>query len=197
LACRIDDPWGNPILRKSTSGYAFTGREWDPETNLYYYRARYYDPKIGRFLSEDPEGFIDGPNMYTYVLNNPARYVDPWGLASCECPTKQKNCLELLFNQPVGNVQIVTKGPNKKWKATTRKNTIIVYGECDDFFEDSSTVLEEYYHVMEQWKNKRFFKIRYGIQYALPGYDNKYEKEAWKWVDANLQAYLDCLARQD
>ncbi len=47
--------------RSSKGGFAFTGREWDPETNLYYYRARYYDPKIGRFLSEDPEGFIDGP----------------------------------------------------------------------------------------------------------------------------------------
>jgi uncharacterized protein RhaS with RHS repeats len=165
---------------------------------LYYYRARYYDPKIGRFLSEDPEGFIDGPNMYPYVLNNPVRYVDPWGLASCECPTKQKNCLEELFKQPVGNVQIVTQPPRKNWTATTRKNKIIVYGECDAFFDRPEVVLEEYYHVLQQWNKKRFFKIRYGIQWVLHGYwNNKYEKEAWKWVDENLQAYLDCLARQE
>ena len=62
------------------SPYAFTGREWDPETGLYYYRARYYDPKIGRFLSEDPIGFAGGENFYTYVRNNPAVWSDPHGL---------------------------------------------------------------------------------------------------------------------
>ena len=42
---------------------AYTGREWDPETGLYYYRARYYDPKVGRFISEDPIGFAAGPQL--------------------------------------------------------------------------------------------------------------------------------------
>jgi RHS repeat-associated protein len=44
---------GNIESGPTESGYAYTGREWDPEINLYYYRARYYDPKIGRFISED------------------------------------------------------------------------------------------------------------------------------------------------
>jgi RHS repeat-associated protein len=59
---------------------AFTGREWDPETNLYYYRARYYDPKIGRFISEDPIGFGGGVNFYAYALGNPVSFIDPSGL---------------------------------------------------------------------------------------------------------------------
>jgi YD repeat-containing protein len=42
------DPWGDPIQGSTTSGYAFTGREWDSETSLYYYRARYYDPRSCR-----------------------------------------------------------------------------------------------------------------------------------------------------
>ena len=57
----------NPCLAASSSfadpdfgNKAFTGREWDSETNLYYYRARYYDPKIGRFLGEDPFGMLMG-----------------------------------------------------------------------------------------------------------------------------------------
>lgn len=49
-------------------------------TGLYYYRARYYDPKIGRFISEDPIKFEAGPNFYTYVDNNPTNYTDPTGL---------------------------------------------------------------------------------------------------------------------
>jgi RHS repeat-associated protein len=45
-----------------------------------YYRARYYDPNVGRFLSEDPLGFRIGSNFYTYVLNNSANDIDPAGL---------------------------------------------------------------------------------------------------------------------
>jgi RHS repeat-associated protein len=64
----------------TVTGYGFTGREFDPETGLLYYRARYYDPKAGRFLSEDPIGFRGGVNFYAYVLNRPTSFVDPSGL---------------------------------------------------------------------------------------------------------------------
>jgi RHS repeat-associated protein len=63
--------------------YIFTGREFDPETGLYHYRARAYDPSIGRFMEEDPlPGFIALPetlNLYPYVANNPVNFVDPNG----------------------------------------------------------------------------------------------------------------------
>jgi len=58
--------------------FRFTGREWDQETGLYYYRARYYDPQTGRFLSEDPAR--SGINFYRYVQNNPIDGTDPSGL---------------------------------------------------------------------------------------------------------------------
>jgi RHS repeat-associated protein len=60
--------------------YMFTGREYDSDTGLYYYRARYYNPYIGRFLQPDSLGYIYGLNLYTYARNNPIRYTDPWGL---------------------------------------------------------------------------------------------------------------------
>ena len=47
---------------------------------FYYYRYRVYDPNVGRFTSEDPLGFLDGPNMYLYCHNNPVSLVDPLGL---------------------------------------------------------------------------------------------------------------------
>ncbi len=60
--------------------FQYTGREFDAETGLGYYRARYYDPTAGRFLSEDPPGFDGGDvNFYRYVENAPVSYVDPFG----------------------------------------------------------------------------------------------------------------------
>ncbi|MEJ1969110.1 MAG: RHS repeat-associated core domain-containing protein [Rhizomicrobium sp.] len=60
--------------------YRFTGRRYDPETGLYYYRARYYDPGIGRFLQTDPVGYGDDLDWYSYVGNDPTNENDPRGL---------------------------------------------------------------------------------------------------------------------
>jgi RHS repeat-associated protein len=73
----------------ATNGYAFTGREWDSEGGLYYYRARYYDPKIGRFIRPDPLGFIADLSFYTYADNRPTTLFDPLGLQALpvqQCP---------------------------------------------------------------------------------------------------------------
>ena len=81
------DSFGNVY---SSSGsivnpYQFTAREFDSETGLYYYRARYYDPSVGRFLSEDPLRWRSGtPDFYPYAFNNPVLLVDPFGLR-CSC----------------------------------------------------------------------------------------------------------------
>jgi len=63
----------------SSNGYTYTGREWDKEIGLYYYRARYYDPMEGRFISKDPIGFRGGINLYGYVGANPINFKDPRG----------------------------------------------------------------------------------------------------------------------
>jgi RHS repeat-associated protein len=60
--------------------FQYTAREVDSETSLYYYRARQYDPRVGRFMSEDPEGFDASTNFYAYVDNDPANWTDPTGL---------------------------------------------------------------------------------------------------------------------
>lgn len=60
--------------------YRWTGREYDVETGLYYFRARYYDPAAQRFVQEDPIGFAGGPNLYAYGDGNPTNGRDPSGL---------------------------------------------------------------------------------------------------------------------
>jgi RHS repeat-associated protein len=65
--------------------FRFTGREFDPETGIYYYRARYYDSTAGRFVSEDPIRFRGGIDFYAYTYNNPLNWIDPFGLEVQEC----------------------------------------------------------------------------------------------------------------
>lgn len=74
------DSFGNQTSNLSTR-YGFTGRETDNFTGLMHYRARFYDPNLGRFISEDPIGFGGGDiNLYGYVWNNPGSFTDPMGL---------------------------------------------------------------------------------------------------------------------
>jgi RHS repeat-associated protein len=79
----VYDSFGNIVNQTGSveNTYTYTGREWDEKAGLYYYRTRYYDPGVGRFLSQDTIGFNGGDvNFYVYVLNNPVNYADPWGL---------------------------------------------------------------------------------------------------------------------
>jgi len=64
--------------------WSFASKRYDPELNLIYYGKRYYDPNLGRWLTTDPAGFVDGLNLYHYLHNNPYYYFDNdgrWAIA--------------------------------------------------------------------------------------------------------------------
>lgn len=77
------DDWGVATTSGSTDNrLLFKGLLWEPDAGLYYMRARWYDPQLGRFLSEDPEGLTGAINQYTFAHNDPANLSDPSG----RCP---------------------------------------------------------------------------------------------------------------
>lgn len=73
--------WTDPAANRDNEGY--TGHIEDDASGLTYMQARYYDPALGRFLSNDPVGFAEGGpgyfNRYSYTLNNPISFIDPDG----------------------------------------------------------------------------------------------------------------------
>jgi len=116
------EPFGNASISGSTNGnsYQYTGRDNDG-TGIYYYRARYYDPRLQRFISSDPIWYGGGPNLYAYVGNGPTRWMDPYGLERYNKPppdtipptgdTHQKiKCMEECLGQEL----LITGGQEAK-----------------------------------------------------------------------------------
>ncbi len=102
------DSWGNfklscPSVNKGKpcipNRYIYTGREWDADLDLYFYRARWYDPDTKRFTQEDPV-FVS-TNRYMYVGNRPIKYSDPFGLQSYPNPMGEvENAWNMVIETP-------------------------------------------------------------------------------------------------
>ena len=95
-------PFGETMAEQRRSGslnnpFKFNGKELDSETGLYYYGARYYDPRISLFISVDPLA-EQTMTPYQYTYQNPVRYIDPTGMAAedPDPPSKKKNALQRL-----------------------------------------------------------------------------------------------------
>jgi RHS repeat-associated protein len=78
------DPWGNVVKEYNPKNLyqpvRFQGQQFDEETGLHYNRHRYYDPNLGRYITQDPIELRGGLNLSTYVFSNPTRFIDPRGL---------------------------------------------------------------------------------------------------------------------
>jgi RHS repeat-associated protein len=84
------DEYGNPGSANQ-GRFQYTGQAWLPEIGLYYYKARFYAPHLGRFLQTDPIGYGDSPNLYNYVRGDPINSADSSGTIRSIC-TGAKTC---------------------------------------------------------------------------------------------------------
>jgi RHS repeat-associated protein len=89
------DSFGNVTSGSAPSRYTYTGREADSDTGLMFYRARWYDPQVGRFINEDPIELRGGTNFYTYVNNNPVNSSDPLGLFTVRDNITQRRAVDI------------------------------------------------------------------------------------------------------
>ena len=128
---------------KKTSGgslteFQYTGRRFDSETGLYYYRNRYYSSELARFMTQDPIGFAGGLNLYRYVNNNPLRFIDPFGLI---LKSLAKKVLE----------KQIKKIPVKKIRDIAEKifDSDIPLNPLEDFFDPQELNEDEFADIEE------------------------------------------------
>ncbi len=92
-------PYGTVAMGTAPKGPGYSGHVNDPETNLVYMNARYYDPATGRFLSTDPKPLapadVNNFDRYDYANSNPIRYTDPDGRYACGSGITKSQCAQI------------------------------------------------------------------------------------------------------
>ncbi|WP_303713512.1 RHS repeat-associated core domain-containing protein [Brevundimonas naejangsanensis] len=92
----------------------YTGQLWMPDFGAYHYKARAYQPGLGRFLQTDPMGYAEGANLYAYVGADPVNWVDPWGLARfggiCVLPAMKPGTDRVIGDLNVGCISFTIGG---------------------------------------------------------------------------------------
>jgi RHS repeat-associated protein len=101
--------------------FGFTGQYRDDESGLHYNHHRYYDPRLGRFLSPDPLGLRAGTNLYAYPAC-PTAWIDPYGLIPFQCLSSWTPCQQRYSKEKVNRINSANEGRRNKRCTCCRKN---------------------------------------------------------------------------
>ncbi len=181
------DAWGNLTVceEKVQNRFKFNSQQYDPISQQYYLRARYYNPVIGRFTQEDSYN-VDGLNLYVYCRNNPVSYVDPSGTSF----EKEKNrILNNVINTSVIDEKrklveyIENRERNGSSYAIENQNLVVINYSNGQYNDDYDDQYDDLYDERYRNKNKR----NIGKEYRggdKKNRDKTYginEPEFWKW----------------
>lgn len=142
------DAFGNISYGQTLTSIGYSGEYMDAETGLYYLRARFYDPELGRFTQED-DWLTEGPNLYIYCNNNPVLFSDPTG----HC-----NALNLVYYRKKGDMATVEK-----------LKRIIVNGDCDPQYHFNENQLgETFINPLYSITTEQYNQISYSTLNKFP-----------------------------
>lgn len=148
----FSDTTGNALSKSVVNNtILFTGREYNYETNNYFYRTRYFSPSIGRFIQKDPLLYVDGMNDFSYVNNNPSNNTDAMGLTGGVGGVGGPNGPNFNFGGQSGNPNHNADGTWQDWWSEDMKDFYCMLhpedeahcknrgpkGRCGDTFERS------------------------------------------------------------
>ncbi len=140
-ATYTQEPFGKTTISgTSTNAMQYAGRENDG-TSLQFYRARYYHPRLQRFLSEDPIGFGGGSwNVYAYVGNQPTAFRDPSGLCYDPGGTGIRYCVQTFI--PDSTALGVFKGDNRATSCNDQKGSFRSFQTLDGFWPGTTESID-------------------------------------------------------
>lgn len=144
----------NSSLRTTAKRYHYTGMERDEESGLNYHEARYYVGWLGRWMSIDPEGLVDGLNIYAYVVGNPIKLLDTSGTQSSpnfivEQKQEQIRNLREQYAQQYGSPPFIMsyKNPEDELRALSD-----AFGKAQQEKVDRNSAQEEQNPQLEMWQ---------------------------------------------
>ena len=123
----------------------------DPHTGFVCFGARDYIPQLGRWLTPDPAGFSDGPNLYAYVHNSPLTHFDPYGLAEAETKNSKGfmwHCT-MFYNYQMASLSLI---PFNASQASMKRG--ITHGRVDFFHEQVTPFEEAGFYLRRQLMSK-------------------------------------------